>query len=718
MNLENELSRSWSAFGSGQQIFNNGGRLEIDPPKFELPVSQFPGQDTAGVALGDQPTPTAGDSAGRAFGAGIRDTAQQTLNLGGELVDAGATAITGEPLGALNAVKDLLPQIETHGLGEDLGRGVVNLASSLLLTRGIGLRGAVANSAMVDALMDPEQGNLSTLAKEFGFSNELLDFLDSKVGSDATAEQRLYARMQNVLEGAGIGGLLDTVFSGFKAIKNNPAEAAKVAGLIGAGAVVATPTDAEGGVIDKVMRAGKGVITKLGKEEGETVTQYIARMNREAPIVNDAKTFVQYYGDIPVTTAEQPSTAVAIRSADPTTRDVIPNLPTGEFADKQTAASSFAQIGGYFDSLVRMANGGKPRIWTDPGNQAQILSEAATEVKYQMGLANGPTDKNITRKTGWGWYDEDIANSFNRAAEHMPELGIDRKRGVKIPWNGSTDNVTPEQARTLVAAIGAPQSFGNFADRNFDMALQAYEEFRRTGHIPEKSIFLNEAGAVESTGKYWTQRNVSEQYLGVLNTLIREMGPAKAADWLVSEHTIGELRDLKRRATTLDGQAIFKGNGTMGISGNANDVKQGAFVFGPKGGQFMGNVLGFPGTTTDMWFTRTWNRYLGTSREGVGALSETGLVERPRNLAERGQMADLSKQLTDQLNADTGLVAQMGRPFTERDTQAVLWYFEQNLYNDLGINVKPKSFGEGADIYGKRAKQQGGTGIKTRSAGD
>lgn len=713
MNLENELSRSWSAFGSGQQVFHNNGRLEIDPPRFDLPVSPMPGQDPTGVALGDQPTPTGGDSVARAFGAGVRDTAQQTLNLGGELIDAGSNAITGQPVGALDAVKDLLPQIETHGLGEDLGRGIVNLASSLLLTRGMGLRGAVANSAMVDALMDPEQGNLSSLAKEFGFNNELFDFLDSKVGNDATAEQRLYARMQNVLEGAGIGGLLETVFAGFKAIKDNPAEAAKVAGALGVGATL-NPQDAEGGMIDKVMRAGKGVITKLGKEEGETVTQFIARMNREAPIVNDARTFVQHYGDIPVTTAEQPSTAVALRSAETSTRDVIPNLPTGEFNDKQTAASAFAQVGGYFDSLVRMANGGKPRVWTDPANQAQILNEAAAEVKYQMTLANGPGDKNITKKTGWGWYDEDIANSFNKAAQFMPELGIDRKRGVKIPWNGSTDNVTPEQARILVAAIGAPQSFGNPANRNFDIALQAYEEFRRTGHIPEKGIFLNDAGAIESTGKYWTQRAVSEQYLGVLNTLIREMGPAKAADWLVSEHTIGELRDLKRRATTIDGQSIFKGDGTMGISGNANDVKQGAFVFGPKGGQFMGNVLGFPGTTTDMWFTRTWNRYLGTSREGVGALSETGLVEQPRNLVERGHMADFSKQLTDQLNADTALVAQMGRPFTERDTQAVLWYFEQNLYNDLGIRVKPTSFGEGADIYGKRAKQQGGTGIQTR----
>jgi hypothetical protein len=81
----------------------------------------------------------------------------------------------------------------------------------------------------------------------------------------------------------------------------------------------------------------------------------------------------------------------------------------------------------------------------------------------------------------------------------------------------------------------------------------------------------------------------------------------------------------------------------------------------------------------------------------------------------RGEMADFSKKLTDQLNLDTAFVKRMGRPMTERDTQAVLWYFEQNLYNDMGIRVKPTSFGEGADAYAKRAKTQGGTGIQRRA---
>jgi hypothetical protein len=728
MDLENEISTSWTLFGSGTPVYKNGGKLEVDEPQLPpltITPKAKPAGDT-GMPTIKPPTDVmgipewgpeadanakAGEMLVRSIGAGLRDTAQQTLNLGGEIIDYATEKATGQPAGAFDYVKGAIPEIKTDSTAEEIVRLVTNVGSAIFLTRGVGLRGAVVNSAAVDALMDPTQGNLSSMAKELGFSNELLDFMDSKVGDEATAEERLTARLKNVLEGAGIGGLLSTVVRGFKEIKADPAAAAKVAGGLLVGDTLLNPDEAQAGVLQRLARSAKGTITKLGKAEGETATQFIERMNREAPIVTNADEFVKTYGDVPAVSAAQPSDAVAWRMAQ--NKDTVPVLPTGQMGEKTTAASPFAQIGGYFDSLVRMKNGGLPREWSNPEHARQIIDEAAAEVKYQLALGD-PRKKDFTQKTGWGWYDEDTQRMFNTASKTMPELGMNSKRGVKVPWGDGTDNVTPEQSRILLAAVGAPQSFGNPAKRNADIALQAYEVFRKTGQFPEKGIFLNSAGAVESTGSYWTQRAVSQQYIGVLNTLIREVGPAKAADWLVSPHSIAELRDLKRRAVDADGEKIFKGDTSMGISGKADEIKPGAFVFGPKGGQFMGNLLGFPGTTTDMWFTRSWNRYLGKSREGVGALSETGLVEQPRNLGERADMADFSRQLTDKLNQDQDLVAHLGRPMTERDTQAVLWYFEQFLYNEMGVKVKPTSFGEGASAYAKRAKQQGGTGIAPR----
>jgi hypothetical protein len=717
MNLEHELNRSWTLFQSGVPVYKNGGRLITDDAPL-LDVTPAPGLMTQdAMALGDQPSPTFGNDFARgavgAIAGGVRDTLQQGLNLGAELLD-NQNRMDNRPEVARDAVKDLLPNIEPQSLVEGLARGGVNVISALMLTRGLGMGGStmgnIASGAFVDALMDPEEGNLATLANEMGFKNELTAFLDNQVKPDAGAEERLRARLLGVLEGAGLGTLITSVMKGFNVIKDNPEAAAKVAAGLGAGAIL-SPDEAEGGFLNKVARPLKGTVTKLAKEEGETATDFVARMNREAPIVATPEEFKTLYGDIPQTSVDVASPAVVLRSSGE--RDFVPTLPTGDLDGKPTAASSFAQVGAYFDSLVRMNNGGAPRAWSNQEHQKQILEEAASEIRYQLTLSD-PAKRDFTKKTGWGWYDEDIVRTYNTAGKTMPELRMDAKRGVKVPWDGGTDNVTPAQARILAAAVGAPQSFGNPAARNADIAFQAYEVFRSTGQFPEKGIFLDDKGAIASTGKYWTQRAVSEQYIGVLNTLIREIGPAKAADWLVSEHTIGELRDLKRRATNANGESIFKGDGTMGISGKADEVKPGAFVFGPKGGQFMGNLLGFPGTTTDMWFTRTWNRYLGTSREGIGALADTGLVEQPRNLAERRDMAGFSNMLTTQLNQDQELVNRLGRPLTERDTQAILWYFEQNLYNDVGIRVKPTSFGEGAAAYATRAKEQQGTGIQRR----
>jgi len=743
MNLEEELARTMSIAESGIPMLLRDGRAEAEPSDIaapmpmaepgavtpgaptdgfkpmQLPVSPFPGQPSASVALGvpgeaGAAAPIKPTEFEKGFAGGIAETAQQTLNIGGELVDYVGGLIGKDPQ-ALNAVRNLIPQIKPEsGFGE-IVKTVTNIGTSFAVLRGMGL-GTVPALAGADALQDPEQGNLSTLAVQFGFAPELFKYLDSKVGEDADAAERLKSRMANVLEGIGLGAAIEGIFAGVKVLKGQGGESIeKLKNLLrdeelakgGGSTLFSNP------IIAGVARPEKGTITKFDKKTGETFSAYVKRLNREAPIVSDADTFTKTYGGIPQTSDAMPSPAVALRTA--TERTGTPQLTGGTLGDGKTFAPAFAQVGAYFDSLVRMKNNGNPRSWSAAADKEPILKEAANEVIHQIGLAK-PGASDFTKVTGWGWYDEDIAKAFNTAASVAPELKIGAKRGLVIPsqhWGANMGRITPAEARILVAAVGAPQSFGNPAVRNFDIALQAYEIFRKTGQFPERGMIRDEAGNVVPTGKYWTQRGVSEQYIGVLNTLLREIGPGDTAKWLTSEHTVAELRDLKRRATNAAGNKIFKGDASMGISGKADEVRLGAYVFGPKGGQFLGNLTGHPGTTTDMWFTRTWNRYLGRSREGQGAIADTGVVEQPRNLKERGEMADFSRVLTDRLNQDSALVAKLGRPLTERDTQAVLWYFEQNLYSDLGIKVKPTSFGEGADIYAKRAKEQGGTGIQT-----
>jgi hypothetical protein len=744
MNLEEELTKMYNYTESGMPIQLRNGRVEIegsaapdivaplrdpelqkyvggleaDPFRPQPPVSAFPGQPAESLALGTPGEPGAAARLNvtefeKGVGGGVLETAQQTINAGAELIDYVGGLIGKDPK-ALDAVRNLLPQVKPETTFGEIVKTITNVGTSFALLRGMGVRTTAALPG-AEALADPEQGNLASMAVQLGFAPELFKYLDSKVGKDADAEERLLSRMTNVLVDVGLGAAISGIFAGVKVLKGEGGQYVdKIKGLLrddelakGGQTLFSTP------VIGGVARPEKGTITKFDKKTGETFSDFAVRLDREAPIVSDPETFTKTYGGIPQTSPEMPSSAVALRTA--TERTGTPQLVGGTFGDGKTFAPAFAQVGAYFDSLVRMKNNGNPRSWSAAADKTPILQEAANEVAHQIGLAK-PGARNFTKVTGWGWYDEDIAKAYNTAASVAPELRIGAKRGLVIPsqhWDTNKGRVTPAEARILVAAVGAPQSFGNPAVRNFDIALQAYEIFRKTGQFPERGMIRDEAGNVVPTGKYWTQRGVSAQYIGILNTLLRENGPGDTVRWLTSEHTVAELRGLKRRATNAAGDVIFKGDSSMGISGQADMSRLGAYVFGPKGGQFLGNLTGHPGTTTDMWFTRTWNRYLGRSREGQGALADTGVVEQPRNLVERREMADFSRTLTDTLNKDTALIAKLGRPLTERDTQAVLWYFEQNLYSDLGIKVKPTSFGEGADVYAKRAKEQGGTGIQT-----
>ncbi len=263
MDLEHALNQSWTMFSSGVPIYKDGGRLVVDEiPKVQLPTPNGMSPDAA--ALGDAPSPTFGNefAAGtmRAIGGGLRDTAQGVLDVGAELID-NQNRMDNRPQFARDAVKGVLPNWEPQSLAEGIARTGVNVVSALMLTRTLGMGGStfgnIASGAVVDMLMNPEEGNLATLAWDLGFQNELTAFLNNRVSEDAGPDERLRARMLGVLEGAGLGGLIDGVMKGFTVIKDNPELAQKVVeglGVGGAGAVAIAPTEAEGGALSKVLR--------------------------------------------------------------------------------------------------------------------------------------------------------------------------------------------------------------------------------------------------------------------------------------------------------------------------------------------------------------------------------------------------------------------------------------------------------------------------------
>jgi len=142
---------------------------------------------------------------------------QEAVRFGAEIVDA-AGGMLGKNPEVLNRVRDIVPQIEVKGAVASISKDLAAAAWTLAILKSAGTNVLTA-SAATDALQNIEEGNLATLAEEFGFMKELAQYFNSKVGRDASAEKRLNARMKAVFEGLGIATSFSAIFQGIKNIK-------------------------------------------------------------------------------------------------------------------------------------------------------------------------------------------------------------------------------------------------------------------------------------------------------------------------------------------------------------------------------------------------------------------------------------------------------------------------------------------------------------------
>jgi len=166
----------------------------------------------------------------------------------------------------------------------------------------------------------------------------------------------------------------------------------------------------------------------------------------------------------------------------------------------------------------------------------------------------------------------------------------------------------------------------------------------------------------------------------VINHLLNKLGPEGFADWWLSPHTLRELTELRKEAG-LSGAP-------SGLSGGADSMHLGAMILGDKTGRFSLNINGYEGTTKDVWFTRSYNRLFGNMRDNMGEVAGGH-----RNATERRRMEDFVRTMRDRLE---------GQGLSEQDIQAIMWYYEQNLMTDLGVQSRPGAFSEEAErIYGQ-----------------
>jgi hypothetical protein len=302
-------------------------------------------------------------------------------------------------------------------------------------------------------------------------------------------------------------------------------------------------------------------------------------------------------------------------------------------------ALTVGDVGVVLEKSQLAMNNGKPLNPSNAKDLVKMVDSASAEAEYQL---SQPV-------SGATWYEDDVTDAFTLGAKIVPELATD------------------EPLRVLTTAFAASTSYNKRAGENWSVAMRIAEGLMRDGKVYSRN---------PENGKLWggTTGPIMEQQLKLHEYMINRMGLDGYAEWLLTPHPVKEIAQMKADS------GLYK---TPNIPGKATDMKMGSFLIGEKGGAFFLNLNGIKETTADKWFTRTYNRHTGTLTSGP--VSEQGLVDAPRNESERSLMKSWNRAVADNVKLD------------EQANQAVLWYYEQSLYFNLGIkSARSESFSDGA----------------------
>lgn len=273
------------------------------------------------------------------------------------------------------------------------------------------------------------------------------------------------------------------------------------------------------------------------------------------------------------------------------------------------------------------------------------------------------TEQIEQQDTGAGWYVEDIAEAIEVTKLIIPELSEPANRDLFL----------------TLAALLSPQEKPL---QNWEKAIDAMEQFLENGVMPEKKS--NNMGF-----------GVNAKALPLLQHLIDTQGGVEAAlEWIQTPHTGKELAEV-RRASGLykEGDKTRPVKDFLASEVALGDTVLGIYMFGPKVGDFMMNSTGIDpeAVTVDLWLARTYNRHIGRLLDVSPKMKEDrAIVSELRGKGER----KLIKGLVTELAEANGI--------TPSAMQAALWYFEQRLFRNHGINSESTNFAGAAESAARK----------------
>jgi hypothetical protein len=266
------------------------------------------------------------------------------------------------------------------------------------------------------------------------------------------------------------------------------------------------------------------------------------------------------------------------------------------------------------------------------------------------------------------------------------KLSFIDKKGKSVASGVIVKETSKEYTVELVDSLGRPDvdSKGNKKYEKISKSSMKAGYPKPTGYTNRGKIIVGQLEKLEK-----------------LHTDLKSI--AAVVDWLETPHPIEELRKYNISVPDINGKGPGKTNNNYDPKKNVEGERNGAFIFGEKIGSFYQNMIGIGETITmDLWWSRTWNRYMGTMINTTSGNNE--IQEVPRNDRERNIMREAVKMVAEDLNLQVS------------ELQAAIWYFEQELWTKSGNDSPSFSYVTAIDELTEKLKVNEETRTKLREA--
>lgn len=363
----------------------------------------------------------------------------------------------------------------------------------------------------------------------------------------------------------------------------------------------------------------------------------------------------------------------------------------------------------------------------------RFINNVYEEVGYYL------YSKPDARSAGLTWYIEDMVEFANKVKVVLPALSDENQYKLFLTvlaftssgtnpnqnllyaynlWNNSNDPKNfefsknwAEKKLSFIDKKGKPVASGVIVKETAkEYTVELVDSLGRTvvdkkgnKKYEKVSKASMKPGYPKPTG-YTNRGEIIVGQLEKLEKLYADLGSIDAVvKWLETPHPIAELRKYNESVPDVNGKGPGKTNKEYDPKKNAEGERNGAFIFGEKIGSFYQNMIGIGETITmDLWWSRTWNRYMGTMINTVSGKKE--IQEVPRSDRERNIMREAVKMVAEDLNLQVS------------ELQAAIWYFEQELWTKSGNDSPSYSYVTAIDDLTKKLKVDEETRTKLRAA--